>query len=79
MGDKRDSTKCKWMCTCKDPTVPKARGRAWHHQQCHRNRWINGDLTMGEPVKGEQVFLLGNAGAAAGKMYQFNGKQWSAL
>ena len=76
MGPKRKSLKCMWMCTCKDPTLPKGRGRAWHHEQCHRHRWIEGDLTIGEPAAGTVVTLLGSAGKEAGKIYKFNGKQW---
>ena len=51
--------------------------RAWHHNMCHRDRWIKGDLTLRDPSKGDQVTLLGAAGAAAGKTYEFGGSHWA--
>ena len=77
---REDPTKNKWLCTCKDPTLPKGKGRAWHHGRCVRERWATDETIPLQPKTGDTVQMidLPQLGAQKGKWYIKQGAQWHA-
>jgi hypothetical protein len=57
------SQKCKWMCVCKDPQIPRGRGPPGKCDvRCFRGRWMMGDPSVPyDPPYGQQVQLLWGA------------------
>ena len=69
----------KWLCICSDPDAARARGQPWHHSQCPRKRWTDGDAGLtSDPIVGQVVQLIASdrmPSAKVGWKYQYTGRK----